>query len=76
MGSMPNYLTLEGNIVLGDRGDKESDGESVVFEDDPPQTEEESDDDKSIDADALTKLSQLKPYNLIMSFRHQVHIPL
>ena len=47
-----------------------------MFEDDPPQTEEESDDDKSIDADALTKLSQLKPYNLIMPFRHQVHIPL
>jgi hypothetical protein len=66
-------LTQEGNIVLGEGGDI-NDEENVVFENAPPQSEEESYHDKeSIDKDALTQLlSQVMPYNLIMSFGRQV----
>ena len=65
-------LTKEGNIVLGEGGDI-SDEEDVVYENAPPHSEEESDyDEESIDKDAPTQLSQVTPYNLIMSFRRQV----
>jgi hypothetical protein len=65
-------LTKEGNIVLGEGGDT-SDEENVVYENLPPNSEEESNnDEESIDKDAPTQLSQVTPYNLIMSFEHQV----
>jgi hypothetical protein len=38
----------------------------------PPHSEEESDyDEESIDKDSPTQLSQVIPYNLIMSFGRQ-----
>ncbi len=64
-----------GNIVLGDRGDEESHGESVAFEDDnvqSDQSEDESKDDKSLDTDEPTLQSQDTPYNSVMSFGCQV----
>jgi hypothetical protein len=65
-------LTQEGNIVLGERGDI-SDEENVVYENAPPQSKEESNhDEESIDKDAPTQLSQVTPYNSIMSFGRQV----
>jgi hypothetical protein len=65
-------LTKEGNIVLGEGGDI-SDEEDVVHENAPPHSEEESDyDEESIDKDAPTQISQVTPYDLIMSFGHQV----
>jgi hypothetical protein len=65
-------LTQDGNIVLGEGGDI-SDEENVVYENAPPQPEEESNyDEESIDKDAPTQLSQVMPYNLIMSFGRQV----
>ena len=65
-------LTKEGNIVLGEGGDT-SDEEDVVYENAPPHSEEESDyDEESVDKDAPTQLSQVTPYNLIMSFGRQV----
>jgi hypothetical protein len=65
-------LTKEGNIVLGEGGDI-SDEEDVVYENSPPHSEEESDhDEESVDKDAPIQLSQVTPYNLIMSFGHQV----
>ncbi len=72
LGSDSN-LTQECNIVLGEGGDV-SDEENVVFENaPPPQSEEESNHDKeSVDKDAPTQLSQVTPYNSIMSFGHQV----
>ncbi len=69
-------LTTEGNIVLGEGGDT-SDEEDVVFENAPPNSEEESNnDEESIDEDAPTQLSQVMPYNLIMSFGCQVILAL
>jgi hypothetical protein len=68
-------LNREGNIVLGDRGDEESDGESVVFADDnvqSDQSEDESEDDESLDTDEPTLQSQETPYNSVMSFGCQV----
>ncbi len=65
-------LTKEGNIVLGEGGDR-SDEEDVVYENAPPHSEGESNyDEESIDKDAPTQLSQVTPYNLIMSFECQV----
>jgi hypothetical protein len=65
-------LTQEGNIVLGEGGDI-SDEENDVYENAPPQSEEKSDhDEESIDKDALTQLSQVTPYNSIMSLGCQV----
>jgi hypothetical protein len=65
-------LTKEGNIVLGEGGDI-SNEEDVVHENAPPHSEEESDyDEESIAKDAPTQLSQVTPYNLIMSFGRQV----
>ncbi len=65
-------LTQEGNIVLGEGGDI-SDEENAVYKNAPPPSEEESDHDKeSVDKDAPTQLSQVTPYNPIMSFQHQV----
>jgi hypothetical protein len=65
-------LTKEGNIVLGEGGDT-SDEEDVVYEHAPPNSEEESDnDEESVDKDAPTQLSQVTPYNSIMSFGRQV----
>jgi hypothetical protein len=65
-------LTKEGNVVLGEGGDT-SDEEDVVYENAPPNSEEESNnDEESIDEDAPTQLSQVTPYNLIMSFGRQV----
>jgi hypothetical protein len=65
-------LTKEGNIVLGEGGDT-SDEEDVVYENAPPDSEEESDnDEESVDEDAPTQLSQVMPYNSIMSFGRQV----
>jgi hypothetical protein len=65
-------LTKEGNIVLGGGGDI-SDEENVVYENASPHSKEESNyDEESIDKDAPTQLSQVTPYNSIMSFRHQV----
>ncbi len=65
-------LTQEGNIVLGEGGDI-SDEENVVYENAPPQPEKESNyDESSVDEDAPTQLSQVMPYNLIMSFGRQV----
>jgi hypothetical protein len=64
-------LTQDGNIVLGERCDEESDGESVVFaDDDNIQSEDES--EGEIDGDSPTELSQEFPYNLTMSFGRQV----
>ncbi len=68
-------LNQVGNIVLGDGGDEESDGESVVFADDnvqSAQSEDESKDDKSLDTDEPTLQSQDMPYNSVMSFGRQV----
>jgi hypothetical protein len=60
-------LTQKGTIVLGEEGD--IDEEDVVFENAPPPSEEESNhDEESIDEDAPTQLSQVMPYNSIMSF--------
>jgi hypothetical protein len=65
-------LTEEGNIVLGEGGDI-SDEEDVVYENATPHSEEESDyDEESVDEYAPTQLSQVTPYNLIMSFGCQV----
>ncbi len=65
-------LAVEGNIVLGEGGDI-SDEENVVYENAPPQSEEESGhDEESVDKNAPTQLSQVTPYNLIMSFGRQV----
>jgi hypothetical protein len=65
-------LTQEGNIVLGEGGDI-GDEENVVYENAHPQSEDESDhDEESIDKDAPTQLSQVMPYNLIMSSGRQV----
>jgi hypothetical protein len=65
-------LTQEGNIVLGEGGDI-SDQENVVLENDPPPSEEESNHgEECVDKDAPTQLSQVTPYNLIMSFGRQV----
>jgi hypothetical protein len=65
-------LTQEGNIVLGEGSDI-SDEKNVVFENALPPSEEESNHDKeSIDKDTHTQLSQVTPYNSIMSFGRQV----
>ncbi len=65
-------LNQEGNIVLGEGGDI-SDDENVVYENARPQSEEESNhDEESVDEDAPTQLSQVTPYNSIMSFGRQV----
>jgi hypothetical protein len=54
-------------------GGDTSDEEDVVNENAPPNSEEKSDnDEESIDEDAPTQLSQVTPYNLIMSFGRQV----
>ncbi len=61
-------LNQEGNNVLGDGGDEESDGEGVVFADDnvqSDQSENESEDDKSLDTDEPTLQSQETPYNSV-----------
>jgi hypothetical protein len=68
-------LNQEGNIVLGDGGDEENDGESVVFADDnvqSDQSEDESKDEKSLDTGEPTLQSQDTPYNSVMSFGRQV----
>jgi hypothetical protein len=73
-GSLRNdsNLTKEGNIVLGEEGDT-SDEEDVVYENAPPNSEEENNnDEESLDEDAPTQLSQVTPYNSIMSFGCQV----
>ena len=54
-------------------GGDTSDEEDVVNENAPPNSEEKSDnDEESIDEDAPTQLSQVTPYNSIMSFGRQV----
>jgi hypothetical protein len=64
-------LNREGNMVLGDRCDEESDGESVVFgDDDNIQPEDES--ESEMEDDAPTELSEEFPYNSVMSFGCQV----
>jgi hypothetical protein len=68
-------LNREGNIVLGDGGDEESDGESVVFADDnvqSDQSEDESKDDKSLNTNEPTLQSQDTLYNSVMSFGREV----
>jgi hypothetical protein len=74
---MDSNLDREGNIVLGDRCDEESDGEDVVFADDDGYIqleggESDCEDDESVDANALTQLTQETPYNSVMSFGRQV----
>ncbi len=65
-------MTKEGNIVLGEGGDI-SDEEDVVYKNYPPLSEEEGNyDEESVDKDAPAQLSQVMPYNLIMSFGRQV----
>ena len=64
-------LTRDGNIVLGERCDEESDRESVVFaDDDNIKSEDES--EGEIDGDAPTELSQEFRYNSAISFGRQV----
>ncbi len=66
-------LTQEGNIVLVEGGDI-NDEENVVYENDPPNLRRKA----IMTRKALTKmppptkLSQVTPYNLIMSFGRQV----
>jgi hypothetical protein len=58
-------------MVLGNRCEEESDGESVVFgDDDDIQPEDES--KSEMEDNAPTELSEEFPYNLIMSFGCQV----
>jgi hypothetical protein len=62
--SSDSNLNQEGNIVLGDGGDEESDGESVVFADDNVQSdqyEDESKDDESLDTDKPHYKAKIRP---------------
>jgi hypothetical protein len=56
---------------LGDRCDEESDGESAVFADDD-NIQPEDDSESEMDVDAPTELREEFPYNLVMSFGHQI----